>query len=172
MDKQRWEESEKRREDQRRERVRRKKTQVREGSKVAIHSVFPMICGSSWSAEEPQTMLYHFAVSVKKLAHLRQALAVFSKLKNHRLDLYGLFDLVWFKQKNQIYQIWSSPFLLLPKSKTMPTEKLVLAKVQGPWLLICIMLAKYFKLVVFPYNLAKFLCSYPQGLQDLPGLNS
>jgi len=40
MDKQRWEESEKRREDQRRERVRRKKMQVREGSKVAIHSVF------------------------------------------------------------------------------------------------------------------------------------
>ena len=29
-----------------------------------------------------------------------------------------------------------------------------------------------FKLVVFPCNPANFLCPYPQGLQDLPGLNS
>ena len=49
MDKQRWEESEKRREDQRRERVRRKKMQVCGGSKVAIHSVFLLICGSGGS---------------------------------------------------------------------------------------------------------------------------
>jgi len=41
---------EKKREDQRRERVRRKKMQVREkGRKVAIHCVFPMICGSGGS---------------------------------------------------------------------------------------------------------------------------
>ena len=39
-----------RREDQRRERVRRKKIAgAREGRKVAIHSVFPMICGSGGS---------------------------------------------------------------------------------------------------------------------------
>ena len=44
------EESEKKREDQRRERVRRKKMQVREKSrKVAIHSVFLVICGSGGS---------------------------------------------------------------------------------------------------------------------------
>ena len=37
-------------EDQRRERVRRKKMQVREKvEKVAIHGVFPMICGSGGS---------------------------------------------------------------------------------------------------------------------------
>ena len=47
MEKQRWAESERRREDQRRERVRRKKMQVRgKGRKVAIHCVFPMICYS------------------------------------------------------------------------------------------------------------------------------
>ena len=44
------EESKKKREDQRRERVRRKKMQVREKSrKVAIHSVFLVICGSGGS---------------------------------------------------------------------------------------------------------------------------
>jgi len=55
MAKQRWEESEKRREekkkeDQSRERVRGKKNAgARKGSKVAIHRVFPMICGSGGS---------------------------------------------------------------------------------------------------------------------------
>ena len=34
------------------------------------------------------------------------------------------------------------------------------------------MLANDFNLVVFPRNPANFLCPYPQGLQDLPGLNS
>ena len=50
VEKQRWEESEKwekKKEDQRRERVRGKKMQVREkGRKVAKHCVFPMICGT------------------------------------------------------------------------------------------------------------------------------
>ena len=58
MKKQRWEESEKRREEKRREEERRsekrksQKTEdagAREGSKVAKHSVFPMICGSGGS---------------------------------------------------------------------------------------------------------------------------
>ena len=56
IEEQRWEESEKRREEERRskrERVRIKKIQVREkdrkGRKVAIHCVFPMICGSGGS---------------------------------------------------------------------------------------------------------------------------
>ena len=51
VEKQRWEESERReewkREDERRERVRRKKMQV--GEKVAVHCVLPMICGSGGS---------------------------------------------------------------------------------------------------------------------------
>ena len=55
-EKQRWEESEKSRaeqrrgEEKRREEERRKKIQVRKKSrKAAIHSVFPMICGSGGS---------------------------------------------------------------------------------------------------------------------------
>ena len=40
---------EQKREDQRRERVRRKKTQAGKGRKVAIHCVFPMICGAGGS---------------------------------------------------------------------------------------------------------------------------
>ena len=53
MEKQRWEESEKRREEERRSEKR--KSQKKEdagapkGSKVAKHSVFPMICGSGGS---------------------------------------------------------------------------------------------------------------------------
>ena len=53
MEKQRWEESERRREDVRRsERRKREKKEdagARKGRKVAIHSVFPMICGSGGS---------------------------------------------------------------------------------------------------------------------------
>ena len=50
MEKQRWEESEKRREDQRRERVRKeRRCGAQKGKKVAIHCVFPMICGSGGS---------------------------------------------------------------------------------------------------------------------------
>ena len=51
MEKQRWEESEKRREekkreDQRRESQKKEDAGARKGRKVAIHCVFPMICGS------------------------------------------------------------------------------------------------------------------------------
>jgi hypothetical protein len=48
MEKQRWEESEKRREEERRSEKRKSEKKedavAREGRKVAIHSVFPMIC--------------------------------------------------------------------------------------------------------------------------------
>ena len=53
MEKQRWEESERRRKEARRsERRKRKKKEdagARKGRKVAIHCVFPMICGSRGS---------------------------------------------------------------------------------------------------------------------------
>jgi len=53
MKKQRWEESEKRREEERRSKNRTsQKTEdagARKGSKVAKHCVFPMICGSGGS---------------------------------------------------------------------------------------------------------------------------
>ena len=58
MEKQRWEESEKRREEKRREEKRRsdkRKSQKKEGAgarkgrKVAIHFVFPMVCGCGGS---------------------------------------------------------------------------------------------------------------------------
>ena len=53
MEKQRWEESEKRREEKRRSEKRKSQRKenagARKGRKVAIHSVFPMICGSEGS---------------------------------------------------------------------------------------------------------------------------
>ena len=53
MDKQRWEESEKRREEERRSEKRKSQRKedagARKGRKVAIHCVFPMICGSGGS---------------------------------------------------------------------------------------------------------------------------
>ena len=53
MEKQRWEESEKRREEERRSEKRKSQRKedagARKGSKVAIHCVFPMICGSGGS---------------------------------------------------------------------------------------------------------------------------
>jgi len=53
MEKQRWEESEKRREEERRSEQRKSQKKedagARKGSKVAIHCVFPMICGSRGS---------------------------------------------------------------------------------------------------------------------------
>jgi len=53
MEKQRWEEPEKRREEERRSEKRnshrRKKMQERKGGKVAKHCVFPMFCGSGGS---------------------------------------------------------------------------------------------------------------------------
>ena len=53
MEKQRWEESEKRREEERRSEKRKSQKKedagARKGRKVAIHCVFPMICGSRGS---------------------------------------------------------------------------------------------------------------------------
>ena len=52
MEKQRWEESEKRRAEERRSEKRKSEKEdagSRKGSKVAKHRVFPMICGSGWS---------------------------------------------------------------------------------------------------------------------------
>ena len=53
MEKQRWEESEKRREEERRSQKRQSQKKedpgARKGRKVAIHCVFPMICGSRGS---------------------------------------------------------------------------------------------------------------------------
>ena len=53
MEKQRWEESEKSREEARRAEQRKSQkkedTDARKGRKVAIHCVFPMICGSGGS---------------------------------------------------------------------------------------------------------------------------
>ena len=53
MEKQRWEESEKRREEEGRSEKRKSQKKedagARKGSKVAIHCVFPMICGSGGS---------------------------------------------------------------------------------------------------------------------------
>ena len=53
MEKQRWEESEKRRAEERRSEKRKSEKKedagARKGSKVAKHSVFPMICGSGGS---------------------------------------------------------------------------------------------------------------------------
>ena len=52
MEKQRWEESERRREEVRRSEKRKSKREeagARKGRKVAIHCVFPMICGSGRS---------------------------------------------------------------------------------------------------------------------------
>ena len=51
MEKQRWEESEKRRAEERRSRksAKKKDAGARKGSKVAKHYVYPMICGSGGS---------------------------------------------------------------------------------------------------------------------------
>jgi len=53
MEKQRWEESEKRREEERRSEKRKSQRKedagARKGGKVAIHYIFPMICGSGGS---------------------------------------------------------------------------------------------------------------------------
>ena len=53
MEKQRWEESEKRREEERRSEKRKSQRKedagARKGRKVAIHYVFPLICGSGGS---------------------------------------------------------------------------------------------------------------------------
>ena len=53
MEKQRWEESEKRREEERRSEKRKSQKKedagARKGRKVAIHCVFPMVCGSGGS---------------------------------------------------------------------------------------------------------------------------
>ena len=52
MEKQRWEESKKRRAEERRSEKRKsqkKDASARKGRKVAIHCVFPMICGSGGS---------------------------------------------------------------------------------------------------------------------------
>ena len=53
MEKQRWEESERRRKEVRRSERRKSEKKedagARKGRKVTIHCVFPMICGSGWS---------------------------------------------------------------------------------------------------------------------------
>ena len=75
MEKQRWEESEKgriREEKESRERVRRKKMQVHEKvEQVAIHCVFPMICGSAGSKSRLAKAEAHFQVKTLNAPHVR-----------------------------------------------------------------------------------------------------
>ena len=97
MEKQRWKESEKRRKERRSEKrksQRKEDAGVRKGRKVAIHCVFPMICGSGESKsrlakaagaeppgqmrEENCTPLWreaHFEVNMLKTPHARTIFA-------------------------------------------------------------------------------------------------
>ena len=74
-------------------------------------------------------MLYHFAVSVQKLAHWCQALAVFSKLKNHRLDLYGLFVL---NKRTKYTKYDPAPSCFFQNQKRYLQKNLYWLKFRGP----------------------------------------
>ena len=110
MEKQRWEESERRSQEVRRAENRKTEKKedagVRKGRKVAIHCVFPMICGSGWSksrlakaaGEEPAgqkcTPLWreaHFQVKMYKAPQIRSTFRSWAVEKVHAVVARSTF---------------------------------------------------------------------------------